>query len=423
MAMTLRTSAMAALLLATLASPELASAQTGGLTGEDPVILRWPNRIHRTLQEAVDAVPDGGTLRIAQGTFQIPSPIVIRDKRLHIQGAGCAELRPSAPDTSTTHLAGPRAGSVVPAAESVGLFNFVRAGGSVRGLALSGFDAGVRGLEDEDSDEGEGFIPRLAIENTCISNTGRGIAWSARNSLLVENVRISQVSWNGISVFPSPFVPMTLSTVAMNKLAISGALNACIVLKDIPNVVSHIQNADLSDCGFGGILLVNMHAYINQIIVASNFGPGIVAIGSGHTEIAYSKVTRARKHGILFQSSGSFFKQLANGEIRQTQISNVADSNGLFGDGLTVFDGGGVYVSDSYIQNSTRAGVSNFGSFVSLERTWIQNAAFELEGEPHGGSGFTYDDRGGNLCGPFLSQPCVAVSVGLSPPAPIDANE
>ncbi len=79
-----------------------------------------------------------------------------------------------------------------------------------------------------------------------------------------------------------------------------------------------------------------------------------------------------------------------------------------------------VFVNATRIDDAARAGLSNFGAFVSLGSTAIRCAAFELEGEPFNGSNFSFENRGGNACGcPVADEKCVAVSAGLEPPAPV----
>ena len=56
--------------------------------------ISWPSRDFPTLQSAVDALSDGGTLRIAAGVFRLEQPLMIEGKRLIIEGAGCHPARP-----------------------------------------------------------------------------------------------------------------------------------------------------------------------------------------------------------------------------------------------------------------------------------------------------------------------------------------
>lgn len=78
-----------------------------------------------------------------------------------------------------------------------------------------------------------------------------------------------------------------------------------------------------------------------------------------------------------------------------------------------------VTVANTRIQQSQRAGLSNFGSAVSLSRTEIVCAGFELEGEPYDGMSFAFTDAGANSCGcPDANATCISVSASLEAPAP-----
>jgi len=72
-------------------------------------------------------------------------------------------------------------------------------------------------------------------------------------------------------------------------------------------------------------------------------------------------------------------------------------------------------------EQTPRAGISNFGAFVSVASTSLRCHGFEIEGEPftpyETTFQFTFEDRGHNACGcPTASAECVAVSAGLEPP-------
>ncbi len=383
----------------------------------------WPNRIHRTLQQAIDAVPDGETLRIAAGVFHVDSPVFVRGKRISILGSGCDELR-SRPSATVTHLVGPPVDRVVEANAAIGLLNFVDAGGLVRGLKLSGFDAGIRGF-DEHAPTG-GARPRgpgISIEDTCVADTGRGIAWSATGALAVRNAVIRDVAWNGVSVFRSPSTQIATSFSA-NNLYMYRALNACIVIKGWtlgPTAVA-LQNADLTNCGNGGIVLEWVDAHLKKLVLAGIDGPAIAAKTS-FMDVRETSVTQARGHGI-------YLDHPFGTSVETTTISNTLPflTGKPFGDGLTVLGAGlqgqRVYLDYVWIENSWRAAIGNFGNVVSLGNVFMRCAAFELDRESFEGSSGSWEDRGGNGCGcPLANQACVETSSALEPPAPLSAAE
>ena len=69
------------------------------------------------------------------------------------------------------------------------------------------------------------------------------------------------------------------------------------------------------------------------------------------------------------------------------------------------------------VADSARAGVTNFGSLVSLAGTRVRCAAVDLDGELAGSNDFEFIDGGGNSCGcPAATGSCKVVSAGLAPP-------
>jgi hypothetical protein len=95
-------------------------------------------------------------------------------------------------------------------------------------------------------------------------------------------------------------------------------------------------------------------------------------------------------------------------------------SDGRFGDGIIahgLFAPANLSIHASRIENSARAGIASFGSFVSLSDSRVQCAGFDLEGEILDGQNFSFDDGGGNACGcPTADHPCAVVSTNLDPP-------
>jgi hypothetical protein len=117
----------------------------------------------------------------------------------------------------------------------------------------------------------------------------------------------------------------------------------------------------------------------------------------------------------------------SDGTVEASVLRGIAPqvSDALYGDGITVVGVGGVasaLVTNVRIEESARAGLSNFGAFVAAQSTRIQCASVELAGEPSD-KPFQYEDRGDNLCGcPSAERPCQVKSSGLKPPSPVPAN-
>jgi hypothetical protein len=97
-----------------------------------------------------------------------------------------------------------------------------------------------------------------------------------------------------------------------------------------------------------------------------------------------------------------------------------ARADGLFGDGIAVFAETGpssAVVSRSRVQQSARAGLSDFGADVKLDTTTFECDAIQLDGEAYGSAPYSLQDLGGDICGcsgtPVV---CQILSSGLAPP-------
>jgi hypothetical protein len=397
----------------------LAGAQIGGPPAEPPVLIRWPSREHATLQAAIDALADGGKVVIAPGVFQVANPVYIRGKRVTIEGAGCDELPKGRAPRKVTQLVGPLPDRVVEFETVTGLFNYEDAGGILRGLKLTGFDAGITARDGAAAGRRGGS---LEVEATCISDTGRGIAWSASSALLAKNLAIRRVSWNGISAINIPF-----GLHSFIDVLIQDAANACAAFK---KTIAHVTGV-FGGCGMGGGIIAESSALtIGNALVLNSAGPGITAFGLGPAAVSWtyiwdSTISDTTGGGIIL------INQLSAG-ISNTKIFDTRSftPSGALGDGLIVLGVSSqadtpnwVSVDNVFVGNSARAAVSNFGGKVSLHKSTLQCAAFELAGEAFLGHPFVLADHGGNACGcPLANQNCVAVSVGLEPPPAIGSD-
>src|SRR5262249_51855213 len=107
--------------------------------------------------------------------------------------------------------------------------------------------------------------------------------------------------------------------------------------------------------------------------------------------------------------------------VRDTRANDM----GQYGDGIVAgcHSGDGpshVTLAGDRIEESARAGLSNFGSFVALRSTAIECTAFDIEGEEVQGVAFSFDNQGENVCGcPDAQDKCKVVSAGLDPPKPL----
>ena len=69
------------------------------------------------------------------------------------------------------------------------------------------------------------------------------------------------------------------------------------------------------------------------------------------------------------------------------------------------------------IEDSTRAGVANFGGSVALRDSFVRCNDIAIHGEDVGDSSFTFSDAGGNVCGCDEDTACKLASVKLDPPS------
>jgi hypothetical protein len=103
-------------------------------------------------------------------------------------------------------------------------------------------------------------------------------------------------------------------------------------------------------------------------------------------------------------------------------VRTTPNIQGIFGDGLSAVHGveglmpTTMVIEASLIEDSARAGVSNFGSSVFLSNSVVGCASFQLAGEPSAGLSGSYEDGGGNACGCPAAGECKVISAGLSPP-------
>jgi hypothetical protein len=102
-------------------------------------------------------------------------------------------------------------------------------------------------------------------------------------------------------------------------------------------------------------------------------------------------------------------------------------SDGLFGDGVTVFSlvaPAAATITNARVDDSARAGIATFGALVSLAGPRIGWAGIELAGERFETADFTLSGGGNNQCGcPSADGSCIVLSTGIEPPAPLATSD
>jgi hypothetical protein len=116
----------------------------------------------------------------------------------------------------------------------------------------------------------------------------------------------------------------------------------------------------------------------------------------------------------------------ANVEASIVRSTSAQVADGLYGDGIAIASFGGAQgaatLSAVRIDDSARGGLTSFGADTALDTTSIRCAAFALSGMDYDGRPFTFDDRGGNVCGcPTAEERCKVVTAELEPP-PVPTN-
>jgi parallel beta-helix repeat protein len=384
-----------------------AGLPVSGQTGREPdrrVVFRWPSPEFRSLQEVIDAAPDGATVRIAAGIHRISEPLFVRGKGLTIDGAGCDE-RPQDADPRTgertrtesvTRLVGPPPARAVPAESATGVLNYLGGGGVLRGVKLSGFDAGVVGRDLD------GGAKPLAVHRTCVMETGYGVVWQASALLTMTDSLFRDVLASGIYV--ESLVPGS-GGVHLAHVGVANADNSCDYFV---NTSAYVENALHFACGGEfGIAALNSSVQILSSTVQSTSGPGIY-LEQSYGSVAQNTVGFNHIAGILLVESG----QVA---VFGNEVFNTLPIQGDFGDGIIAFLSDAVLVNNNVYANS-RAGVANFSSTMVLQSNHLSCNGFDLNGETIT-TEFMFYNAGDNGCGcPFPVGACVAQSSGLQAP-------
>jgi len=114
----------------------------------------------------------------------------------------------------------------------------------------------------------------------------------------------------------------------------------------------------------------------------------------------------------------------SDGLVQQTVVRRSMPNGG---DGIAVASfetPAAATIENSFVDDSARAGIANFGAFVALSGTHLRCAAIAIAADPYDGMDFELEDRGNNRCGcPNAEDPCAASSVNLMPPSPPSSSD
>jgi hypothetical protein len=332
-----------------------------------------------SIQAAIDEVANGGRIVIEPGTYLLQSSLIVSGKHVAIIGSG-------ARGHQRTELVGPEPTELVRAALARGLIEYEAGGGGrVQAVELRGFDAGILNRDSE-------ARGALAIRDTVIQRTGRGILWNSPSPLTVNHSKIQHTFGNGVSL-----TALLGGLYAFNDLGLS----------DIDP--DHVGFVFVGQQGAGCVQLHN-------IFKGGHTGGGILIL-DGCADIKDGLLVGNSVYGIaLVRSSAT---------INGTFILDTAPrpSDGHFGDGVVAFLSS-AELTGLDIERSARCGMSNFGSTLTVNANLLNCNLFHVCGEDVGPIEFDYIDFGGNVCGcGDTSVVCQVTSPGLEPPEPIPPTQ
>jgi hypothetical protein len=373
-------------ILALLCSPSSLEAQSSNRPDRTQVLVVPIG--FRTIQEAIDAAPDGATIVIMPGVYE--TVLTVRGKRLHLVGRGNPEIRGPEPNRER----------IPDLTRATGLINYVAGGGgSLKGVMLTRGDNAIVGFSSE---EPPGALEVIGVN---VQGAGRAILWCC-GPLTVKDSHFSKLLWHGISI---PCQGFPLKALFVDGVAIVDSEKAGIYMSNCSGVPSCENNV--------------ANNVVKNVSLAFNKGGGILAVNS-QLCVQNSNIDFATTAGMIFLGSAAF--------TRGNDINFTQQLLGVLGDGITSFPWQGVpsqvTVENTTIYHPDRIGLSNFGSHIAVKSTFMvcaQLAAASLLTTPYNGLVDSVDDQGGNKCGcPFANDVCGATAGGApQPPPPVGGLE
>jgi hypothetical protein len=353
-----------------------------------------PSREFLTIQAAINAVGNGGSIFVRPGVYR--EQLTIAHKQIRLTGSG----------PGRTEIAAPRSTAVDDHSRAVGLVTYLEGGGGViEGLSLRGGLNGIVGHEPSATSTEPSLSNSLLVRNIVISDTGRAILWHAPADLTIHEVSATNLRHNGIV-----FAPLAAGGATRGE----GRLNALKV--------------NLTGLAFFGVLVVNAPSIgcqnqLSDVNVLLASGGGIGVIRSGLC-IFGGTLSLNRGSGIYLQQSAA----IIDGSSIQ---STIPLTDGSWGDGISSFLSE-IVVTNAFVNLSARAGLSVFGGSAGLAANTFNCYAFPFQldpllagyfgpSEPPADDPGILEDLGGNLCGcGQVEEMCRSVSAGgPQPPPPI----
>ena len=290
-----------------------------------------PSSPFKYIQQAIDAAPNGSSIRVAEGTYN--QSILIANKQIHLQGGY--------PGASTSHYAGGGAGdfetndpqewsTVIIAAtnmQPVIEFRFECSGSSIEGFTLSG---GFRGIH-LDSDFTWPANQNIQIKHNIIENNG----WTILNDLPGAGIRLI-----------GDHHVVEHNIIRHNRAGRGGGIssNGNQVMINHNEITNNIANSDHG----GGLYLAGTVTLIGNLIAHNTVG-WMTGYGWGG--------------GVIFIESGNG-QSISSGN---TYLQNHAPT---YGGGVFVDEAATLLMSHDLIIKNTSASGSHGGAGIAVDRRW-----------------------------------------------------
>lgn len=295
------------------------------LVVDPPTEVEVPSKEFPTIQSAIEALPDGSTIRLALGRYT--ESLTVTGKSLDIIGSGAHGRR-------RTQIVGDDPDAAVITFGPGG-------GGSVQNLVLRGGAIGIEGVRGEDGDDGRYTRPApLLVRRTLIRHVGQGI-FGSFSHLTLQGIVVRHIDWNGICITTIDSLEVLNSyisnTEAVGILVFNyeegeGTINiAYNIFEQCEQgglaIVGDAKDVVITHCSFwkvnlAGILLLEVgQVLVQDTVVAktqavdapdfSNVGDGLLA--SSEVSVAFIEIDncdfrRCDRAGILFNNCGGVIK-------------------------------------------------------------------------------------------------------------------
>lgn len=313
-----------------------------GGDNDAPAQVDVPSADYPTLQAGIDAVADGGTIRVATGVYH--ESLVVTDKAVVIEGQGAR--------ASQTRIQGSGADGAEPVFELVGAADV-----SLATLTVSHGGYGVRAVPAE-SDVALAVLRAVDVE---IEVVGHGV-YGTFSELEVSDSEVRNARFSGLSVEPVGRMVFTGLTVRGSE-----GIGLLVLNERAPST--------------GGVRIVGDSTF------EQNWGGGLEVHGSAlPVSVLNSDFDGNRVAGVTLVDADDVF-------LYGLDIARTASTPGAkvgWGDGVRVFGSEGVELRTSDIDSSERVGVSMYGCVgdpteVYLAGLSIDRSAIDMEiGAPAG---------------------------------------